>query len=199
MSERDLSSRSFSSLACLAVRTLKNSVSALETLPSSPRMETSSRPVLMVRERSEICFSCGNPSDMLTCWPRRERSGRPAMEEGGRVAGSSTHQGIGLPDFIGRLLQPPLRRVDPPVALVNVLLHVPHVVVLEPVLALVRRALVFRFQRLAVHFRAGAEVLLGVGEEVVRAGAGEEGAADFRVRDGELGMARGGSGAHELL
>lgn len=58
MSERDFNSRSFSSLACLAVRTLKNSVTALETLPSSPRMETSRRPVLMVRERSEICLSC---------------------------------------------------------------------------------------------------------------------------------------------
>lgn len=107
----------------------------------------------------------------------------------GGVAGRSlAYQGIGLPDLIGRLLQPPLRRVDPPVALVDVLLHVPHVVVLEAVLTLVRRALVLRFQRLAVHLGTGAEVLLGVGEEVVRAGAGEEGAADFRVGDGELGV-----------
>jgi len=78
-------------------------------------------------------------------------------------------------------------------------LHVPRVVVLEPVLALVRRALVLRFQRLAVHLGAGAEILLGVCEEVVRAGADEEGAADFGVRDGELGVSRGSSGAHELL
>ena len=59
MSESDRSSRSFSSLAALAVRTLKNSVTAVETLPDSPRMLTSSRPVLMVRERSDICLSCG--------------------------------------------------------------------------------------------------------------------------------------------
>ncbi len=63
MSESDFSSRSFSSLACLAVRTLKNSVSALDTLPSSPRMETSRRPLLTVRERSEICLSCGEGSE----------------------------------------------------------------------------------------------------------------------------------------
>jgi len=132
-----------------------------------------------------------------TCW--RDEKKRAGKAVGKASQGVSTHQGIGLPDFIGRLLQPPLRRVDSPVALVNVLLHVPHVVVLEPVLALVRRALVFRFQRLAVHLGAGAEVLLGVGEEVVRAGADEEGAADFGVCDGELGVARGSSGAHELL
>lgn len=109
------------------------------------------------------------------------------------------YQGICLADLVRRLLQTSLRSLDPPVALVNVLLHVPHVVVFEAVLALVRRVLVLRFERFAVHFGAGSEVLFCVCEEVVRAGADEEGAADFGVRHGELGMSRGGTGAHELL
>lgn len=48
-------------------------------------------------------------------------------------------------------------------------------------------------------FGAGPEVLFCVGEEVVRAGAGEKGAADFGVGEGELGVPGGGARAHELL
>lgn len=48
-------------------------------------------------------------------------------------------------------------------------------------------------------FGAGTEVLLGVCEEVVRTGAGEEGATDFGVCYGELRGAGGGSSAHELF
>ena len=48
-------------------------------------------------------------------------------------------------------------------------------------------------------FWAGSQVLLGVCEEVVWTGAGEEGPADFGVGDGELSGARGGAGSHELL
>lgn len=50
-----------------------------------------------------------------------------------------------------------------------------------------------------MNFRTGSEVLLGVCEEVVRASAGQVRPADFGVSDGELGGARGGRGAHELL
>ena len=57
MSESDLSSRSLSSLAALAVRILKNSVTAVLMLPDSPRMLISSKPVFMDRERSDICLS----------------------------------------------------------------------------------------------------------------------------------------------
>lgn len=57
MSERDLSSRSFSSFAAFAVRILWNSVTAVDTDPDSPKIDTSSKPVLIERERSEICFN----------------------------------------------------------------------------------------------------------------------------------------------
>lgn len=50
-----------------------------------------------------------------------------------------------------------------------------------------------------MHFGAGAEVLFGVCEEVVRAGAGEVGAADFGVREGEVCVAGGGAWAHILV
>lgn len=48
-------------------------------------------------------------------------------------------------------------------------------------------------------FRTGPQILLRVREEVVRASTDNEGAADFGIGDGELGMSRGGTGAHELL
>lgn len=50
-----------------------------------------------------------------------------------------------------------------------------------------------------MNFWTWAQVLLGVGEEVVWAGADEEGTAEFGVSEGELGGVRGGGGAHELL
>src|SRR5438067_110403 len=43
---------------------------------------------------------------------------------------------VGLADLVGRLLETPLRRLDPAVALVDVLLQVAQVVVLEAVLLL---------------------------------------------------------------
>lgn len=141
--------------------------------------------------RSEICLSCGR------CAVSSARQG-DGIEHAGRC---NTYQRIRLPDLIGRLLQPSLRRVDAPIALVDILLQVAHVVVIESELLLLgrRHALIFRLERLAVHLGAGTQVLLGVGEEIMRTGAGEEGAADFGVGDGELGAARGGAGAHELL
>ena len=50
-----------------------------------------------------------------------------------------------------------------------------------------------------MHFGAGTEVLLGVGEEVMRAGSDEVGAANFGVRDGELSIATLGTGTNELV
>ena len=66
------------------------------------------------------------------------------------------------------------------------LLHVPHIVVFEPKLALVRRAIVLGFQGLAMGFRTRAQVLFGVCEEVVRACTDEERAAYFGIVDGQL-------------
>ena len=43
------------------------------------------------------------------------------------------------------------------------------------------------------------EVVFGVGEEVVRAGSNKVRAADFRVRDSELGIATLGTGTNELV
>lgn len=50
-----------------------------------------------------------------------------------------------------------------------------------------------------MYFRARAKILLGVGEEVVWAGADEVGAADFRVCDGKLSIATLGTGTNELV
>lgn len=114
--------------------------------------------------------------------------------------GDLLQQRVRLPDLVGRLLEPALRRVDPAVALVDVLLHVAHVVVLEPELGLFLAVepLPFALERLAVHFWAGSEVLLCVGEEVVGAGANDKGAANAGVAEGDLGGA-GAAGAHELV
>ena len=46
---------------------------------------------------------------------------------------------------------------------------------------------------------AGAKVLLGVREEIMWTCADNVGATDFWIGDGELGVSRGGTGAHELL
>lgn len=45
----------------------------------------------------------------------------------------ATYQDVCLTNLIWRLLQPPLRSIDPSVALFDVLLQVAHVVVLESV------------------------------------------------------------------
>ena len=46
---------------------------------------------------------------------------------------------------------------------------------------------------------AGAEVLLGVREEVMRTCADNVRATDFGVSDGKLGVSRRGTSAHKLL
>lgn len=80
-------------------------------------------------------------------------------------------------------------------------MQIAHVVVLEAVLVLLplRQPLVLGLEGLGVHLGTRPEVLLGVGEEVVRTRAGDVGPADFGVVERELLGARGGGRAHELL
>ena len=99
-----------------------------------------------------------------------------------------SYEVIGLSDLIWRLLQSSLRGIDPPVALIDIFLHISHVVVLEAVLALVGRGFIFGLERFAMDLRTGAEILLGICEEVVRACADDVGATDFWVSDGELSV-----------
>ena len=95
---------------------------------------------------------------------------------------------VGLSDLIWRLLQSSLRGIDSSVALIDVLLHISHVVVFEAMLALVGRGLIFGLERFAMNLRTGAKVLLGVRKEVVGTCADKIGATDFRVSYGELSV-----------
>ena len=129
----------------------------------------------MVRVRSEICLSCAPGTGQ-----HRETGG----QGGGTIAAPpSTHQRVGLPDLVRRLLEPPLGRVDPPVAIVDVLLHVAQVVVFEGVPCLLGRTetIVLGLECFAMDSWACAKVLFRIGEEVVRAGADDERAADLCV------------------
>lgn len=110
-----------------------------------------------------------------------------------------THKIICLSYFVRCLLQSSLRRINSPIALVNVLLHIPHIVVFKSIFALIWRTLVLGLERFAVDSRARAKVLFRVCEEVMRACAGEEGSADLGVCERQLGVSGGGAGAHELL
>ena len=110
-------------------------------------------------------------------------------------------QSVRLPDLLLRLLQSPLGDVDAVVAVADVFGNVAFVVEVEAqlVFAGVGQGLVFLAQVGLVGFGAGAEVLLGVGEEVVGAGAAEVGAADFGVGDGERGLFGGAGQGEELV
>lgn len=110
-----------------------------------------------------------------------------------------THKIVGLSYFVRRLLQSSLRRIDSPIALINVFLHVPHIVVFKSIFTLIRRTLVLGLERFAVDSWAGAKILFRVCEEIMRACADEEGSADFGVCERQLGVSGGGAGAHELL
>lgn len=50
-----------------------------------------------------------------------------------------------------------------------------------------------------MHLGTRTEVLLRIGEEVVRAGSDKVGAADFRVCNGKLSIASLSRGANELV
>jgi len=110
-------------------------------------------------------------------------------------------QAVRLPYLIRCLLQSPLGTVDPSIALVDVFLHVAHVVILECPFRLVglRGRVVFKFQVFRMDFGAWAKILFGVCEEVVGTGADEIGAADLWVLDGKLSIARGGASSHVLI
>ena len=94
-----------------------------------------------------------------------------------------------------------MRLVDAAIALVNVFLHVPHVVVFEAVGLLRRRGegVVFQFEVFRVGFRTGAQVLFGVCEEVVWTGSHQVGTADGRRGEGQVGGFAGRAHAHELV
>lgn len=107
---------------------------------------------------------------------------------------------IMLPNLIRRLLQPPLRALNSPITFRDIFPHIPLPIEIEsPFFALgVCGGVIFVFEVRLVGFGAGAQVLFGVGEEVVRAAAAEVGAADFGVGDCE-GWGAGGVGACEEL
>lgn len=116
------------------------------------------------------------------------------------VVFAATHQCICLPDLLRRLLQPPLGRVNLAVTAVDVMLHVSHVVELEapPALLVCVCVLVLGLERFIVHLGAGTQLVLCVGEEIVRAISNKIRPADLGVGDTELRRALVGA-AHELL
>lgn len=110
------------------------------------------------------------------------------------------YQSISLSYFIGSLLQPPLRAVDSPIALIDVLLHVPKVVVLESPFRFLLGVggLVLCLQAFVVQLGTWTEILFGVGEQIVRACANKIGAAHLHISYRNLGSSSAGS-THELL
>lgn len=134
----------------------------------------------MVLVKSEICLS----------WNTLATPAQPGSLK--------TYQVVGLSDLIRRLFQPPLRPVDSAIAIINILLHVAHVIEVEPPFILLRRRrhLVLRLESFAVDLRAWPEILFCVREQIVRTSPYKVRATDFGVGDGELGVARWASGAN---
>jgi len=112
-----------------------------------------------------------------------------------------TYQVTRLSDFVRCFLQSPLRRVYPPIAVVDVLLEIAHVVVLEAIVLAFpfRHGIVLGLEGLGVNLGTGPNVLLGIREEVVRACACDEGPTHLRIGDGQLCGTRGRGASHELL
>jgi len=99
-------------------------------------------------------------------------------------------QSIGLGDLVGGFVQPSLGGIDATIALVDVTGEVARVVGLVAWVAAFRLVLfVGRFVGFEMHLFARAQVLLGIGEQVVRARADQEGAANVCV-----GVVAGGGG-----
>ena len=113
----------------------------------------------------------------------------------------NSYQVVCLSDLVRSLFQSSLSGINTSVTVVNILLHIAHVVVIETPFGLLRcrGSLILRLQSFTVHFRALTQILLGIGEEVVRTGADEIRATDFRVGDLELRIARGRAGTYELV
>ena len=116
-----------------------------------------------------------------------------------QIFSRSPYEVVGLPYLIWGLFQSPLRSINPSVALIDIFLHISHIIVLEAVLALFGRGFIFGLQRFAMDLGTGAQVLLGIRKKIVRTCANKIGATDFWVSDGELSVSRRGTGAHELL
>lgn len=123
-----------------------------------------------------------------------------SLDRLGQVA-DTLQQRIRLADLVGRLLETALRSVDSAIAIRHVLADVALVVELEAPFPFLRigGALIFFAEVREVLFGARAEVLLGVGEEVVWTAAAEVGAADFWVGDGENGLLLCAGAGHELV
>ena len=115
--------------------------------------------------------------------------------------GKGTYQIVGLSNLIGGLFQPALGIIDTAVTVIDLLLHVAHVIELESPFRLVRRtcSIVLRLQPLAVNLRAGSEILLGIGEQIMRACSRNVGAANFGVCDRQLGIATLCASSNELI
>lgn len=128
--------------------------------------------------------------------------------DGTAQVGDLLEQGVRLPDLVGRLLQSPLRLVNPPIAVADIASNVTQIIPLEApfTLLLLGCGGVFLLEVWLVGFGTCAQVLFGVGEEVVGTGAAQVRAADFGIGQGQLGRFVGGRGvsgeelvAHELL
>ena len=111
-------------------------------------------------------------------------------EHASSVYREPTHKIIRLPNLIRRLLQPSLRSINTPITLVDILLHITHVIVFKTpfTLLMLRRSLVLCFQPFAMHFWTRAQILLRVREQVVRTCTHEIRPADFRVGYRELSV-----------
>lgn len=112
-----------------------------------------------------------------------------------------THEIISLTDLIRRLFQPALGALDATVAVVNVFLHVAHVVKFKAPFALLMVVCIFvlGFQGFAVGLWTQAEILFRIGKQVVWTGADKVRAAHLWISDVELGGARRARASHELL
>lgn len=110
-------------------------------------------------------------------------------------------ESVRLANFVGGLFQAALGTVYAAVAVIDVFLHVSHVVELETpfALLLVVCVLVLGLQGFAVGLWTQAEILFGVGKQVVRTGADKVGAAHLWISDGELGSARCTGASQQLL
>lgn len=111
------------------------------------------------------------------------------------------YQVVGLSDLIRGLFQASLSGINTSVTIIDVFLHVAHIVVIESPFGLLGRrgGLILRLQSFAVNFLAWTQILLGIGEEVMRTSADKIRATDFRIGDLELRIARRSAGTYELV
>lgn len=88
-------------------------------------------------------------------------------------------QVVRLSDLVRSLFQSSLRLIDAPIAVVDVLLQIPHVVIVEAVFGLFRwgEIVVFNFEDLGMCLGTRTQVLFRVGEEIMRTGSDQIGAA----------------------